>query len=163
ARSWNERISAPIVAPWMSFGWSPSPRPLFGSLLLTEISFTNGFGSHLSVTVMLALIVTSLWPGGQSTEGVNGTVRFGGLVSTMCTVWMAVPTFVESSVALHVTLVSPRENSCGALFVISGDRSQTSLAVACPMSTAVPPPGLPFAGLHSAVTSFGAVTSGAVV
>src|SRR5262249_22422764 len=121
----------------------------------------KGFGSHLSVTVMLAVMVTSLWFGDQSTLGVSVTERSGGVVSMMCTVWVAVPTLVEASVALHVTLVSPRENNCGASLVIVGDKSQTSAAVAFPMSTAVPPPGE--AGLHSAVTSFGAVTSGGVV
>src|SRR5262245_38737358 len=156
-RSRNVRSSVPKVA-WMSFGWSPSPRPLSGSLLVIESSRTVGLGSHLSVTVIVAVIVTSLWLGGQSTVGESWTVRSWGVVSTIFTCCVAWPTFLESSVADQVTVVVPSLKSWGASLSMSGAASQTSVAVALPMST-----GVPAGPVHSACALAGAVTLGGVV
>ena len=50
----------PVAAPWMALGWSPSPRPLSGSSLVTDTSSTDGLGSHTSAAITVAAIVTSL-------------------------------------------------------------------------------------------------------
>src|SRR5262245_49044047 len=117
-----------------------------------------GLGSHLSVTVIVAVICTSLWSGGQSTAGDSWTVRSGGVVSTIFTCCVAWPTFLESSVADQVTVVVPSLKSCGASLLMSGEASHTSVAVALPMSTAVP-----VGPVHSACALAGAVTLGGVV
>src|SRR5262245_19886123 len=158
ARSRNVRSSPPNDACWMSFAVSPRPRPLSGSLLVIESSFTVGFGSHMSVTVIVAVIGTSLWSGGQSDVGDSLTLSVGGVVSTIVTDCVAALLFCDSSVAVHVTLVVPRPNSAGASFVSTGEASHTSVAAAVPRAT-----GVPFGPVHSAVTAAGALIVGAVV
>ena len=87
-----------------------------------------------------------------------GTVRSGGVVSTTVTFCVPVAELPESSVAVHVTTVSPRGNTAGASFVIATSVSQMSAAVAWPMSTDVPSPLV-----CSAVTAPGTVSTGEVV
>src|SRR5215471_10767954 len=137
----------------MSCAVSPSPRPLSGSLLVIETSRTVGFGSQISLTVIDAVICASLWFGGHSVVGDSVTVSFGGVVSTIFTVCVAVPLFVDASMAVHVTVVLPRLKEDGALFVSTGAASHTSLALAVPRTTDVP-----VGPVHSAVTAAGAVT-----
>src|SRR5258705_11254560 len=85
ARNWNARSSVPNVAPAMSGDVFPSPVPFTGSLLVMETSFTVGWASQASVTVMLAVISTLLWFGGQRLLGVKFTRQFGGVVSRIVT------------------------------------------------------------------------------
>src|SRR5262245_17731671 len=158
ARSRNVRSSVPTVASWISALVSPSPSPLSASLLVIETSLTFGFGSHVSLTVIVAVIWMSLWSGGQSTEGDSETVSSGGFVSVTCTVCVAVPVFPEASVADQLTGVSPRgKPDCGASLTGLTEGSHTSVADAVPSATLVVSPA------HSAVTSAGALTVGGVV
>src|SRR5215218_9636125 len=137
---------------------SPSPRPLSASLLVIETTRTVGFGSQTSLTVIDAVICASLWSGGHSVVGATVTVSFGGVVSTIFTVCVAMPLFLDSSMAVHVTVVLPRVKEDGASFVSTGAASQTSLALAVPRTTDVP-----VGPVHSAVTAAGAVTVGGLV
>ena len=62
--------------------------------------------------------------------------------------------FPEESVAVQVTVVPPREYAAGASLVIIGVGSESSVAVATPMSTSVRVP------IASVLISAGAVTTG---
>src|SRR5262245_57264572 len=143
----------------MSLAVSPSPRPLSGSLLVIETSRTVGLGSHLSATVMFALISTSLWSGDQSTLGDTCTVSSGGTLSVMVILCVADDVLVEASFAVHVTVVRPTGKSIppGALFPTNGEASQISSTIGDPMSSNV------FAPVHSSVLSPGALMSGAIL
>src|SRR5678815_2846492 len=108
---------------------------------------------------MVALIGTSLWSGDQSTVGDSLTSIFGGVVSTMVTVWVAVPRLLEASRTDQVTGVGPKGKSAGASFPTGGrEPSQVSVAVALPRFNCVP-----LVPEHSSVRSAGAVTIGLVV
>ena len=134
ARSRKLRSSVPNFAPWISSVVSPSPRPLSGSLLLIETSFTVGCGSQTSVTVIVAVIGTSLWLGGQSMVGDSESVRTGGMVFLMITFCVAVPLFPESSTAVQRTVDSPRGKPLGELLrrVADGrDRRIADVGGAC--------------------------------
>src|SRR6185369_6985383 len=165
ARSRNVRSSAPFFHSWMSSGLSPSPRPLSGSLLSIETSSTFGSGSQISVTVIVALISTSLWSGGQSTSGDSATVSTGACVSWISTVCVAWPVFPEPSVADQSTVRVPRGNPrgkrCAASSVGTSAPSHTSVAAAFLSGSRFT--GVPVGPAHSAVTLGGAVTTGAVV
>src|SRR5512134_3891734 len=116
----------------MSASVSPSPRPSSGSLLTIDSSRTTGFGSQTSATCTVATIGCSLWFGGQSVFGDSENVSAGGVVSTILTVCVAVPTLLLSSRALQVTTVVPSGNIDGALLPMTRLASQTSAAVATP-------------------------------
>src|SRR6266403_4734771 len=82
ARKRNDRTSVPngIGPPptaWMSFGSSPSPRPLSGSLLVIDSKVTAGFASQPSLVSSVAVIWTSLWFGGQRVSGDSETRDVG--------------------------------------------------------------------------------------
>ncbi len=62
---------------------------------------------------------------------------------------------LQSSVAVHVTMVSPNGKTAGASFITSGATSQISEVVGLPRST-----GVPSALVCSAVRSSGQVISG---
>src|SRR5262249_51884361 len=66
----------------MSWGLSPSPRPLSGSLLVIDTSRMTGLASQVSVATIVTVIATSLWFEGKSCAGDTLTDRFGGVVST---------------------------------------------------------------------------------
>ncbi len=69
---------------------------------------------------------------------------------------MTLATFPPLSVAVHVTIVIPRGNFCGELFVIDAI-PVSSVAVACPMDIDVSTPDA------STVMSAGAVILGGVL
>ena len=48
----------------------------------------------------------------------SGIVMVGCVVSTTVILWDCVVEFPDSSVAIHVTMVSPKEKLDGALFII---------------------------------------------
>src|SRR4029077_18061598 len=62
----------------MSWGWSPSPRPLSASVLVIEMSRTTGLASQVSVATIVTVIGTSLWFEGESRAGDTLTGRLGG-------------------------------------------------------------------------------------
>src|SRR6266481_8441679 len=84
-RNWNARSSVPNVAPEMSGDVFPSPVLFAGSLLEIETSFTVGWASQASDKVMLAVMSTILWFGGQRLLGLKLTSKFGGVVSRIVT------------------------------------------------------------------------------
>src|SRR6266403_997670 len=91
ARKRNDRTSVPngIGPPptaWMSFGSSPSPRPLSGSLLVIDSKVTAGFASQPSLVSSVAVIWTSLWFGDQRVSGDSETRNVGEHSGGECTV-----------------------------------------------------------------------------
>ena len=73
---------------------------------------------------------------------------------------MAVAVFPEASVAVHVTVVVPSGKVAGALFVITTEGSQISVAVAVPRG--ISDNGV-FSAVASTVTPAGAVRPGEIV
>ena len=71
ARNWPLVSEILRSNPWISFGLSPSPRPLSGSLLVTEISVNPASPARASSTVTDAVTVTSLWFGDQMLFGLT--------------------------------------------------------------------------------------------
>src|SRR5438093_1354690 len=67
----------PPPSAWMSFGSSPSPWPLSGSLLVMDSKVTAGFVSQLSLVSTVAVIWTSLWFGDQRVSGDSETRNVG--------------------------------------------------------------------------------------
>ena len=65
-----------------------------------------------------------------------GAAMLGAVVSTMVIFCVAVAELPASSVAVHVTVVSPTGNFSGASFVIDSTPT-TSVAVASPIETLV--------------------------
>ena len=67
----------------MSFVVLPSAPPgaLSGSFEVSETRVTDGLGSTVSFEVSVALTVTYLWFGGQSSFGATDTESEGGLES----------------------------------------------------------------------------------
>src|SRR5262249_18756750 len=82
------------------------------------------------VTPTSALIVTSLWLGGQREVRSSETVVTGGVVSATATAAVHVPAFPEASVPVKVTSVVPSGKRAGALFVRTGAGRQASGAEA---------------------------------
>src|SRR5688500_4426679 len=80
----------------MSLVVSPSPRPLSGSLLVTDAS-TKLTPGQLSVTCTVATIGCIEGFGAQSDVGERGTSIDGGVLSTTCT------SVVALSVMLHAS------------------------------------------------------------
>src|SRR5690349_17442113 len=90
----------------MSFGGSPSPVPLSGSLLVTETSWNVGDGSQMSVAGAVTVIGTILWLGGHSSVRSSAMVKSGGVVSTTRTSAVQVEVLPFESLAVNVTVVT---------------------------------------------------------
>src|SRR5262245_12948972 len=110
----------------MSFGVSPSPRPLSGSSLVIEVSTTVGFGSHTSVTTSVAVMSAILWLGGHSASRLSDSAMVGGVVSTTVTLAVHCALLVDPSVAVNVTVVAPCGKNVGASLVMVGLPSHAS-------------------------------------
>src|SRR5262249_53527170 len=143
----------------------PSPVPLSGSLLTIELRTKVGLGSQTSVTWTVAWMGTSLWFGGQSTDLSSAMSMSGGVGSFTVTVAMQVEALLAASFAVNVTGVVPSGKNAGALLVIAGVVSQTSVAdtpakngASCGSLAAVPP-----AAEHSMTIFAGHTIAGGVV
>src|SRR5919199_6669565 len=131
--------------------------------LLPEDGLQLGVSAPSTLSFALAEKLTVRPPvDSVSTEKSPGTDTTGGVVSLRFTVTVkeAEPVFPCESVALHVTVVVPTGKLLpdGGLHVGVSGPSTTSVAVASPYVTVVPP------GLSVEVETFeGGVTAGAVV
>src|SRR4029434_8146545 len=101
----------------MSFTVSPSPVPLSGSLLVTEVRTKVGDGVQTSDTTTLAAMSASVLFGGQSGSGLTLAAIVGGWVSATVIVATHCLEFDEASVAVNVTFVGPTGRKLGAVFV----------------------------------------------
>src|SRR5258705_1011367 len=131
----------------------PSPVPLSGSSLTIETSRIDGAGSHVSVATIVAVIVTSLWLGGQRCAGLTLIVNDGAVVSTTPTDCVSVPALPLASVAVQVTTVVPSGKAAGASFPTRGAASHTSETMGGPRSGAAPE-----GQVHSTPTRSGGAT-----
>src|SRR5436853_7141476 len=80
ARSWPWVSGLPTSNPWMSFGVSPSPMPLSGSLLVVDLSTKAAGPDPSSVTTRETVTSTMLWFGGHNTGGLAAQVENFGAV-----------------------------------------------------------------------------------
>src|SRR3990172_11358266 len=87
----------------------------------------------------------------------SGATIVGVVVSTTVIFCDAIAEFPDTSVAVHVTIVSPSGKTDGALFVIIGFESMMSVAVVVPIGTMVS------SDVASIVTSSGTVSFGPVI
>src|SRR5262249_27330168 len=153
----------------MSSGWSPSPRPLSGSLLTIETRRTTGLASQVSVATIVTVIGTSLWFGGERRAGDTLTERFGGVVSTTATwVWSSSACANASMTRRTYVCCAPTPSDCceTSVWPTSGpirlpDRQLGSWtfwagSVALPLSVNDAPAG----EVHSTVWSAPAVARG---
>lgn len=60
-------VRFPVIS--QSGAMSPSPRPLTGSLLVSEVMLQTGVAVQLSVALAVTATATILWSGGQSIAG----------------------------------------------------------------------------------------------
>ena len=100
-------VRFPVIA--QSGAVSPSPNPLTGSLLLTEVILQTGAPLQASDAETVTATGTILWFGGQSTFGLAVTLMiFGGVVSLTVTTTIsdAVPPLLSFTVS--VTVCVPR-------------------------------------------------------
>src|SRR5579864_1476341 len=79
--------------------------------------FVTDFIIPLSVTVAFPSGTIFWLSDVASNVTVDGGEIFGGVVSTIFTIWVAVAEFSDWSVAVQVTVVLPSGNTAGALFV----------------------------------------------
>ena len=88
---------------------SPSPVPLTGSLLATDVILQTGAAVQLSEVVAETVTGTILWFGGHRVLGLAVTlVMVGGVVSTTVTVAEQEADAPLLSVAVRVTPVLPK-------------------------------------------------------
>src|SRR4030065_2432545 len=84
----------------------PSPKPLSGSLLVTETSVIFGFGSPMSKAVTVAFTSTYSWFGGHNELGVTVAFIWGGVVSPTIMLTLSVALSWPSD-TVGVTVVFP--------------------------------------------------------
>ena len=109
------------------------------------------------ISVACAVPVTMLPVLPNSTVISSGIVNTGGVVSTMLTVWLAVPTLPAASSALHTTLCCPGENGPTVFGIATSVPSKSSVATALPKFTVVK------IAVASSTISFGGVITGGVI
>src|SRR5437867_4136109 len=89
-----------------SGSWSPSPVPLMGSLLVTDVILHVGVLA-LSVATAVTVINTIWWFGGRRTEGLAVRLMTGGSVSLMATLKEHADWLPATSVAVQIAVVVP--------------------------------------------------------
>src|SRR5882672_4473859 len=102
----------------MSFGSSPSPRPLSGSLLVIDTKVTAGFAPQPSLVSSVAVIWTSLWFGDQRVSGDSMTRKVGVPVSRTVTSVVAVAWRPPGSVTVNVNVWVPNDSVNGTTAVV---------------------------------------------
>ena len=86
---------------------SPSPVPLPGSLLLTEVILQTGAASQMSDAAAVTVTGAILWFGGQSTLGLAATEEItGGVVSCTITAELQELEFPALSVSQGTAAIS---------------------------------------------------------
>ncbi len=90
----NCKLKSPVII--QSGVVFPSPRPLMGWLLVTEMIFDFGAGSQMSVATTAIVTGTIAWFGAHRVFGVAVILTIlGGMVSLMVTVVKVVAIFPE--------------------------------------------------------------------
>ena len=108
---------------------SPTGNFSGASFVMLKIDTASAAVASPRLTVLLSADVASAVMSA-------GAAMLGAVVSTMVIFCVAVAELPASSVAVHVTVVSPTGNFSGASFVIDSTPT-TSVAVASPIETLV--------------------------
>src|SRR5438128_2667508 len=143
-----------MVQPWMSFGTSPSPRPLSGSLLVALSRIAPAEPDAPPSTENVVVTSTSLWFGGQRAPGLAEQATAGGVASIFSDAEPP-PELPATSAAVHATSCVPSPETESGACALGVPRPSTAPAAA-PVHVSA---AIPFASSPDALPATGELTN----